>query len=155
MDTWPLREYVSKKPSKRKKLARTFARLKSGAYTVRVSQTAIGEAVATIMRDFDEDEWEEVVGRVMRAVAMVADPSTCLPPPGPAAIEMARRILDGAPRMATTDALIVAQALVDPESQKLITRDTLIADSGWLERLEREMREDGRRTKRLKFESHV
>lgn len=155
MDTWSLREIVSRKPSERSISARTFARLESGVYTVRVPQTAIGEAVATIMRDFDEGEWEGAVGKIMRAVARVADPSTCLPPPSPEALKMAGLILDKIPRLGASDALIVAQTLLDGESQKLITKDGLITGSGWLAELELEMRKDGKRTVRLKFEFHV
>ena len=155
LDTWSLREILSKERKARRASTRTLARLESGVYTVKVPQTAIGEAVATIMRDFDEGEWEGAVGRIMRAVARVADPSTCLSPPGPEELEMAGRILDKIPRLGASDALIVAQTLLDDESQKLITRDALITGSGWLAELEQGMRKDGNRSERLKFEFHV
>ena len=56
------------------------------------------------------------------------------------------------PGLANTDALPVAQALLDPESQKFVTKDSLLAGSDSLARLEREMREDGERSRRLKFD---
>ena len=155
LDTWSLREIVSKERKARRASTRTLARLESGVHTAKVPQTVIGEAVATIMRDFVEGEWVGAVGRIMRAVAGVANPSTSLPPPGPEELEMAGRILDKIPRLGASDALIMAQTLLDDESQKLITRDALITGLGWLAELEQGMRKDGGRSERHKFEFHV
>ena len=155
LDTWMLRLAASKRLGDRKIAAQMFARLESGVYEVKVPQTAMGEAAATVMRDFDEGEWKEVYGRIMEMVGRVADPSTCLPPPGPEEAEAARRILGKIPRLGMTDALIVAQALLDPKSQKMVTVDTLITTSHWLAEEERRMRQDGRRTEHLRFERRV
>ena len=155
LDMWMLRMAASKRHGGRKIAAQVFARLESGVHTAKVPQTVIGEAVATIMRDFVEGEWVGAVGRIMRAVAGVANPSTSLPPPGPEELEMAGRILDKIPRLGASDALIMAQTLLDDESQKLITRDALITGLGWLAELELGMRKDGGRSERHKFEFHV
>ena len=154
-DTWVLRGIVSKKHRERREAARLLARLRSGVYVVKVSQVIIGEAVATVMRDFDPDEWEEVVGRIMQAIASVADPATCLPPLDTAVAKSARRLKTSIKRMTDTDALFAAQALHDPESQKVLTRDTLLTSSGELKKVAREMKENGERVWNLEFDDKV
>ena len=57
--------------------------------------------------------------------------------------------------MTRTDALLAAQALLDPVSQKLVTRDSLLTNSAWLEEEERRMRRDGKRSVRLNFDPHL
>ena len=78
-------------------------------------QTVAGEAVTTVMRDFESSEWAELVGRIMREVANVADPATCFPPPDPTVAAKASEVMREVKGMTKTDALIVAQALMDPE----------------------------------------
>ena len=154
-DTWVLRGIVSKKHDERRKAARLLARLESGVYVVKVSQVIIGEAVATVMRDFDPDEWEEVVGRIMRAIANVADPATCLPPLDTEVAERARRLKASIKWMTDTDALFAAQALQDPESQMVLTNDSLLTSSGELKKVAREMKENGERAWDLTFGDKV
>ena len=154
-DTWVLRGIVSKKHDERREAARLLARLESGVYVVKVSQVIIGEAVATVMRDYGPDEWEGAVGRIMQAVADVADPATCLPPLDTAVAERARRLMSNIKRLTDTDALFAAQALQDPESQKVLTNDTILTGSGELKRLSREMKENGERSWDLKFSDKV
>ena len=110
MDTRILRMAASKRLGDRKIAAQVFARLESGVYEAKVSQTAMGEAAAAVLRDFDEGEWRDAYGRIMERAGRVTDPSTCIPPPGPKEVEMARRIADMIPRLGMTDALVVAGA---------------------------------------------
>ena len=154
-DTWVLRGIVSKNHVERREAARLLARLESGVYVVKVPQVIIGEAVATVMRDFDPDEWEEAVGRIMQAIARVADPATCLPPLDTAVAERARRLKASIKWMTDTDALFAAQALHDPESQKVLTKDTILTGSDELRRIAREMKENGERLWDLEFGDKV
>ena len=151
LDTSVLRNIVSKKHRKRNDSKRLFASLKSAVYEVKVPQAVVGEAVTTVMRDFESSEWAELVGRIMREVANVADPATCFPPSDPEVAAKASEAMREVKGMTKTDALIVAQALMDPESQKLLTTDDLILDSRWLEVEEARMRNSGERSKRLRF----
>ena len=155
LDTWLLREAVSKDPGERRKASQLFARLESGVYSVIVPQVVVGEAVTTVMRDRDSSEWEETVGRIMRAIGKVADPATCFPPPEPAAAELAGRMMAGDRKMTRTDAFVAAQALLDPESQKVVTEDGILRRSAWVIEEENRMRRDGERTRRLKFDDYV
>ena len=104
------------------------------------------------MRDFDPAEWEHLVGRIMREVSNVADPATCFPPPDPAVAAKASEAMREVEGMTKTDALIVAQALMDPESQKLITTDKRIQKAKWLVDEEARMRKGSERSQHLKFE---
>ena len=139
----------------RRRSARVFARLESDVYAVKVPQTVIGEAVATIMRDFDPGDWEMVIGKVVRTIGSVADPATCFPPPEPAVAEVAGQMMARVKGLTKTDALVAAQALMDPVSQKLVTKDNLLISSVWLIEEEQRMRRDGERLKHLRFEDNV
>ena len=150
-DTWVLGGIVSKRHNERREVARLLARLGSGVHVVKVPQVIIGETVATVMRDFDPDEWEETVGRIMRAAADVADPATCLPPLDTAVAERARRLMNNIKRWTDTDALFAAQALQGPESQKVLTNDSTLTGSDELREMSREMKENGERSWDLKF----
>ena len=151
MDTWGPRGLLEKKPADRKWVARTFARLESGDYDVRVPQIVIGEAVTTAMRDYGPGEWEEPVRKMLRAVERVADPGTCFPPPDPQAAELAAEIMANVEGMTKVDAFVAAHALLDPMSQKLITNDAVLKNAAWLIEMERQMRRDGKRIKKLKI----
>ena len=151
LDTSVLRDIVSRKRGTRNDSKHRFARLKSGNYEVKVPQTVMGEAVTTVMRDYEPAEWEALVGRIMREVGNVADPATCFPPPDPAVAAKAQEAMREVKGMTKTDALIAAQALMDPESQKLATADNLLSDSSWLEDEEARMRRNGERSVRLRF----
>ena len=104
------------------------------------------------MRDFETSEWEQLVGRIMRELVNVADPATCFPPLDPTVAAKAQEAMRGVKGMTKTDALIVAQALMDPESQKLVTTDKRIQGSYWLVDEEARMRKSGERSRHLKFE---
>ena len=152
LDTSVLRDIVSREREDRNNSKRLFASLKSPVYEVKVPQAAVGEAVTTVMRDFETSEWEQLVGRIMREVGKVADPATCFPPPDPAVAAKAQEAMREVKGMTKTDALIVAQALMDPESQKLVTTDKRIQGSYWLVDEEARMRKSGERSRHLKFE---
>ena len=153
LDTSVLGGIVAKKRGDRNDSRRLFERLKSGVYEVKVPQVVVGEAVTTVMRDYDTADWERQAGRIMREVGSVADPATCFPPPDPSVAEKAREAMRAVGGMTKTDALIAAQAMMDPESQKLITADGLILGSAWLADEEARMRGSGERSGRLRFEN--
>ena len=152
LDTSMLRDIVSGHRGARNKSERLFKKLRHGDYEVKVPQTVVGEAVTTVMRDFETSEWEQLVGRIMRELGNVADPATCFPPLDPTVAAKAQEAMRGVKGMTKTDALIVAQALMDPESQKLVTTDKRIQGSYWLVDEEARMRKSGERSRHLKFE---
>ena len=152
LDTSVLRDIVSREREDRNDSKRLFASLKSAVYEVKVPQAAVGEAVTTVMRDFETSEWEQLVGRIMRELGNVADPATCFPPLDPTVAAKASEAMREVKGMTKTDALIVAQALMDPESQKLVTTDKRIQKAKWLVDEEARMRKDGERSQHLKFE---
>ena len=152
LDTSVLRDIVSREREDRNGSKRLFARLGSAVYEVKVPQVAVGEAVTTVMRDFETSEWEQLVGRIMRELVNVADPATCFPPLDPTVAAKASEAMREVKGMTKTDALIVAQALMDPESQKLVTTDKRIQKAKWLVDEEARMRKDGERSQHLKFE---
>ena len=115
LDTSVLRDIVSRKRKARKNSKRLFASLKSPVYEVKVPQVAVGEAVTTVMRDFETSEWEQMVGRIMRELGNVADPATCFPPLDPTVAAKASEAMRKVRNLTKTDTLIAAQAMMDPE----------------------------------------
>ena len=87
----------------------------------------------------------------MREAASAADPATRLPPPDPAVAAKASESVREVRGMTKTGAPIVAQALMDPESQKLLATGDLILDSRWLGVEEARMVNGGERPERLRF----
>ena len=155
LDTWTLREIVSKKPDNRRRSARRFARLESGVYIVKVPQVVVGEAVTTVMRDFDPSEWRDKVGLIMETLARVADPATCFPPPDPAAGRRAERLMARDSRLTKTDALLAAQALMDRESRKVVTANGILRSSELIFEEDQSMIDDGERSWHLEFGDRV
>ena len=155
LDTSVLRDIVSREREDRNDSKCLFASLKSPVYEVKVPQTVVGEAVTTVMRDFDPAEWEHLVGRIMREVSNVADPATCFPPPDPAVAAKASEAMRKVRNLTKTDALIVAQAMMDPNSQKLITTDKMILKAQWFAKEEKRMRNSGERSEHLWFSEDV
>ena len=155
LDTSVLRDIVAKRKDDRNNSERLFEKLESGDYEVKVPQIVMGEAVTTVMRDYEPDDWEALVGRIMGEVNKVADPATCFPPPDPAVAAKAQEAMRKVKGMTKTDALIAAQALMDPESQKLATTDRQLQSAEWLAKEEIDMRKSGERSKRLKFDEDV
>ena len=151
LDTNVLRNILSRLYKTRNASRRLFARLESDDYEVKVPQTVMGEAVTTVMRDYEPADWEALVGRIMGEVAKVADPATCFPPPDPTVAAKAQEVMREIKGMTKTDAFIVAQALLDPESQRLVTTDRLILKARWLVKEEARMRRSGERSRRLMF----
>ena len=155
LDTSVLRDIVAKHKGDRNDSKRLFEKIESGDYEVKVPQTVMGEAVTTVMRDYEPDDWEALVGRIMGEVAKVADPATCFPPPDPAVAAKAQEAMQKVKGMTKTDALIAAQALMDPESQRLATADRQLQSAKWLVEEENNMRKSGERSKHLKFDEDV
>ena len=151
LDTSVLRDIVSREREDRNDSKRLFASLKSAVYEVKVPQTVVGEAVTTVMRDFETSEWEQLVGRIMRELGNVADPATCFPPLDPTVAAKASEAMRKVRNLTKTDALIAAQAMMDPESQMLVTADNLLLDSTWLKEEEVRMRNGGERARHLQF----
>ena len=150
-----VREAVSKKPAERRRASQLFARLESDVYSVKVPQVVVGEAVTTVMRDYEHAEWEETAGKIMQAIGKVADPATCFPPPDPATAELAGQLTARDKKITKTDAFVAAQALLDAESQKVVTGDIVLRRSARLVEEEERMRRDGERSKRLEFGARV
>ena len=155
LDTWAPRLIVAKRAADRNTGARLFAQLERGDYDVKVPQVVVGEAVTTVMRDFGPGGWEEPVCRMLRAIESVADPGTCFPPPDPDTAEMARQMMKNVGGMTQADSFVGAHAMRDPLSQKLITNDIVLTNAPWLAELERSLRRDGKRARRLKFDNKI
>ena len=73
-----------------------------------------------------------------------------MPPINVDIIEKAKTLKDRDSHLQDTDAIIAAQALLDPVSQRLLTVDTVLLNSQAIKNEEKRMRENNERQSELK-----
>ena len=152
VDTWYLVAAGSDKRREKSDGDRQFYKLRSNVFDVFVPQIALGEAVSVIVRDYPDPG--DACGRLSKmydAVTSVLDPQSCLPPPTMEALKYVQEMKQNDRRLDVTDMLIAAQALADPESQILLTRDNILQHSWAIRDMEKRLRDEGERAERLRI----
>ena len=119
-------------------------------YSLVVSQVALGEAAAVILRG-GPDSGRMLLGMLRLLADRRIDPGRCMPPLNPRVLETARELAAEAPELDTTDTVITAQAIVDPNSAFLITRDRMLVKNPAIESYEETARKHGLRNTRLEI----
>ena len=153
LDTWLLRALVSDQGHERGDAKHELSKLVSNSFEVVVPQIALGEAFATIMRDYS-DNLAEAHNKLIKLhddLKLVIDSRTCLPSPTILSLQYAQEMKNEDSNLRETDLLIVSQALVDPESQRLLTADRDLLDSMVITNKEQELRDSGNRNQVLKI----
>lgn len=118
-----------------------------------VSQIVIGE---TIVKLYDRCS-QDIENKISELLGIIRRWDAKTPPANREVYKIALKIIQNDNRLEyqPNDALIAAQALNDPYSERLITTDTIILESKYLVEIERELRNQGKRNTRLKFTDHV
>jgi len=153
LDTWLLRALISDKAQERSEANHEISKLRSQSFESVIPQIVLGETVSTIMRDFsDPNDIHNKLAKLYDSIRPILNPRTCLPPPTKEAYKIAEELKNADGNLRDTDLLIVAQALIDPESERLLTPDKDLLDSEVIREKEKEMREiDNSRIKLLKI----
>ena len=123
---------------------------RSGAdsYSLVVSQAALGEADAVILR--------RGPGAARMLLALLAllsdhrvDPGRCMPPMNAAVLAVVNELVRVAPELDMTDRIILAHALADPDSVFFITADHAMLQNDNINQYDEYLRKQGRRKARL------
>jgi len=150
LDTWILRALISKNNAERKDALHEITRLESNSFDVVISQVVLGEAFATIMRDYGSNDIRRILSKLYDSLVKIVDADSCLPPITVNIVEKAKMLKKKDPRLKDTDAIIAAQALLDRYSQRLLTADTDLLHSRIIKDKEKRMRDEYERNLELK-----
>lgn len=126
------------------------------SFEIIIPQTVLGESVAKILQKVDPADAVRVLGRLAILVQRYnIRPGTCLTPPGKDALEIAGDLKRLDERLDGTDIIIAAHALSDPDAKFFLTHDKRLLKNATIERYEKEMRDDGRRNKKLEIKEEI
>ena len=119
-----------------------------GSYSLVVSQAALGEADAVILR-----RGKDAARMLLSLLALLADyrvdPGRCMPPLDAAVLAIVNELMDAVPELDMTDRIILAHALADPDSVFLITGDYAMLENKAIVQYEERLRSQGRRNAKL------
>ena len=147
LDTWAIMEVL---------IGGTYAdvleeimrRSGAGSYSLVVSQAALGEADAVILR-----RGPGAARMLLALLALLADhrvdPGRCMPPVDAAVLSIVNELAAVAPELDMTDRIILAHALADPCSVFFITGDRSLLENKAIARYEAWLRKQGRRCEEL------
>ena len=147
LDTWAAMEILLG-GKYAKVLGDIMRRSGAGSYSLAVSQAALGEADAVILR--------RGPGAARMLLALLAllsdhrvDPGRCMPPMNAAVLAVVNELVRVAPELDMTDRIILAHALADPDSVFFITGDSKMIGNDPIQLYETRLRMQGRRNKKL------
>jgi predicted nucleic acid-binding protein len=151
LDTWLLRGLVSNKPSESSYCRSLVSKLKNG-YDVVVPQIVLGEVFAVIVRDNqDPNKVYLKLKELCNELYNITKPNECLPPPTEDIINCMQRLRAREANVRDTDLMVVAHALIDPESERLLTEDKNILNSSEIQTMESQLRAEEKRVKQLRI----
>lgn len=150
MDTWLLRALVSVDAGERGDALSIISKLEAHPHDIKVPQVALGEAISTIMRDYsDASGAYNALKKLYDHLKRMGISRSSLPPIKIDIVDEAKILKRLDSRLGDTDAIIAAQALLDPVSQKLLTVDTVMLNSKAIADEEIRLRKEGKRCMRM------
>ena len=152
LDSWILRGLVSKKSSQRGDAKREISKLRSHSFDVSISQIVIGETISTVFRDYDDpNDAHNILTKLYDDIMPILDASSCMPPLTMDVYQKANELKNADSHLKDTDIIITAQALLDPNSERLLTNDRDLVNSRVIKEEEERMRQAGLRNVLLKI----
>lgn len=147
LDTWALM-VVLLGGNYKDRIERMLRENSLGTYALVVSQTALGEADAVILRRGPD------AARMLRALLGLledyrVDPAKCMPPVNGAVLAVLNDLTRVVPSLDMTDRIILAHALADPDASFLITGDGMMINNPAIIEYEAHLRRHGRRNTKL------
>ena len=147
LDTWAILEVLTG-GKYANVLEEIMRRSGAGSYSLVVSQAALGEADAVILR-----RGPGAARMLLALLALLADrrvnPGRCMPPVDAAVLSIVNELAAVAPELDMTDRIILAHALADPNSVFFITGDRAMLKNSAITRYEERLRAGRRRHERL------
>lgn len=147
LDTWALM-VVLLGGNYKDRIERMLRENNLGAYALVASQITLGEADAVILRRGPD------AARMLRALLgpledYRIDPAKCMPPMYGAVLSILNDLTRAVPSLDTTDRIILAHALADPDASFLITGDGRMINNPAIIEYEAHLRRHGRRNTKL------
>ena len=122
----------------------------AGSYSLVVSQAALGEADAVILR-----RGPGAARMLLALLALLADhrvdPGRCMPPLNAAVLSIVNELMALAPELDMTDRIILAHALADPDSVFFITGDHAMLENNTIKHTRRSFGSRGGATQNLRL----
>jgi predicted nucleic acid-binding protein len=152
LDTWVLRGIVSDERGDKEDTKELIRRIRDNSHQVIVPQIVIAETFSTIMRDYTNavDVHCKMKG-VYDQLSGIMDFRNSLPSLNPDIFMCAQNLQGVETRLKDTDSLILAHAILDPISDRLITHDAILLHSNALQNEIGDRRTNGLRSNRLKI----
>ena len=157
LDTWVVRGLVAKKRAEQNEVERMVRRLRYNVFEVVIPQIALGEAFAVIVRDYDETrEADRALCKIRKELSFLPlSAKKGMPPLTLEIVQKAQELQEADTYLQDTDAIIAAQALLDPTSQRLLTHDKSLLRSSAIVNMEEKMRENGERSEELRVVDEI
>jgi len=151
VDTWLLRAFVSNNKHDASDARRELSKLRSSSFEAVIPQIVIGEAVSTILRDFSQpNDIHNKLSKLYDELQPILNFRQCMPPISMLIVNQANELKQKDGNLKDTDAIIASHALLDPQSQRLLTSDTDLLNSRVVIQVEEELRGSGIRRQKLK-----
>ncbi|MGI0027085.1 MAG: PIN domain-containing protein [Nitrosopumilaceae archaeon] len=145
LDTWYLTSLVATKSSERADAKSLLSKMKYG-YEIVVPQVALGEVFAVIVKKYtDPNEINNKLSKLCDDLFSVVNPKTCLSPISNEVLNCAVELQKKDDQIKNTDLMIIAHALTDPRSSRLLTSDRKMLDSSAIPEMELRLRTEGKR----------
>lgn len=152
LDTYVLRGLVSSNKPERSEALSEISKLANASFETIIPQIVLGEALATIIRDYpDPNDAHATIKRLYDRIVQIHVPDRGFPPISVKILGEAELLKDGDGHLGDTDAIIAAQALLDPDSQRLLTADRKMLESEAIRGEEERLRNSGDRRAKLKI----
>ncbi len=139
LDTSILLQAIIAKSQARSDATSILNRIRALGYQVIIPHVVVGESLSQIIAKSDNIplSTKELLEWIQN---LVPAPRECMPPASRKICELAVELLKGDDRIDSCDAIIVSHALLDPDSQYLLTTDTEIRDSSYIQNKIEELR---------------
>ncbi len=152
LDTYVLRGLVSSKKPERSEALGEISKLANASFETVMPQIVLGEALATIIRDYsDPNDAHATIKHLYDKIMQIHVPDRGFPVITMKILGEAKLLKDRDEHLSDTDAIIVAQSLLDPDSQRLLTADRKMLDSDVIVDEEKHLRDSGSRRVQLRI----
>lgn len=153
IDSSLIRDLVSPTKPVRTAANDQISKLSRNNHVVFIPQIVLGETLSTLMRDYRNDprEGHNMLKKLYNKLLEIMDMNSSFPSLSQDITNCANKIQFRDSYVRGTDALVVAHALVEPDSNRLITSDANLIESSVITCIEKEMRDCGLRTTELRI----
>lgn len=154
LDTSLILEAIIGKASSSQDARSVLDRLRTHNYHVIVPQTVVAEGLSKLITG-PQNEIQTNIWKFSEWIQTLTDPQTCLPPANKEIYGLALELMTVDNNIDLCDALIIAHALHDQQSQYLLTTESKVIESVGIDDLSSTLVSQGRRTKKLEITDFI